>query len=535
MPILSSTSAIITISTAALVALVVSLIYTPMVRRLALKYGFVDHPDGKRKIHTDATALGGGYAILIAGLLGVVVATIVARYITNYFEAESVIIPRRGSLAGLALASIVLCVVGLLDDRFTMRGGIKLVWQIIAASLVIFVGSGLQIDKILLFGFMAEFGLAGQFVGLLFAMVWLLGAINSVNLMDGVDGLASTIGLIFSITLGAMAIMTSQNSTNHMVDAMIAFSMAGALLGFLRYNFAPAKIYLGDAGSMLIGLVLGTIALRCSIKEATTVAFAGPLAIMAIPMFDSLAAILRRKLTGRSIYASDRGHIHHRLLTRGLSHRQAVLLIGALCGMTACGSLASVYFANEMLGILVVVSVLILMVGARIFGHVELLLLNNRLLGFGRSFLTYATNNDSDAHHGSVQLQGSREWEDLWEAIIDSAERFHLIHIRLNLVLPHLHEDFYATWSRKSRMSRDLQWHTTLPLIVDGELIGRLEVSGAQESESAATILSQYLDFLEPMENHLRLLLHPDTGMEPMTEEDAPMEKAVSQDEVFET
>ena len=104
---------------------------------------------------------------------------------------------------------------------------------------------------------------------------------NSVNLIDGIDGLASTIGLICSMTLGVMAIMT-----NHLVDAVIAFSLAGALLGFLRFNFAPASIYLGDAGSMLIGLVLGTIALRCSIKEAATIALAGPLAIMAIPMFD---------------------------------------------------------------------------------------------------------------------------------------------------------------------------------------------------------------------------------------------------------
>jgi UDP-GlcNAc:undecaprenyl-phosphate GlcNAc-1-phosphate transferase len=512
-----SVKATITIFAAAWSAFIVSLIYTPLVRRYAIKRGFVDQPDGRRKIHTNSVALGGGYVILVSTLIGVASTSCSAWY---FFPGQTVAaIPNAGSLAGLALAAIVLCLAGLVDDRSGMRGGVKLLWQIAAASLVIFVGDGLSIGRMDIFGFTTEFGL----VGVLFTFLWLLGAVNSVNLIDGIDGLASTIGLICSMTLGVMAIMT-----NHLVDAVIAFSMAGALLGFLRFNFSPASIYLGDAGSMLIGLVLGTIALRCSIKEAATIALAGPLAIMAIPMFDSVAAILRRKLTGRSLYTTDRGHIHHRLLTRGLTHTKAVVLIGALCSLTACGSLASIYFQNEMMGILIVVAVLVLMVSARMFGHVELLLLNNQLMGFGRSFWTYATNRELDAVHGSVQLQGSKEWEQLWEAIVDSTDRFQLTRIRLNLVLPRLHEDFYAAWTRKSRAASDRQWHTSLPLVIDGETVGRLEVSGAHESEeSAADIISHYLEFLDPLEQHLRMLLKDSHESKPVEACDSDLQHSL--------
>ena len=165
-------------------------------------------------------------------------------------------------------------------------------------------------------------------------IIWILGAINSLNLIDGADGWAGSIGTIFSITLGLIALIN-----HHYVDAVIAFAIAGALLGFLRYNFPPASIYLGDAGSMVIGLVLGTLALRCSIKQAATVAFAAPLALWAIPLFDSAAAVMRRKLTGRSIYATDRGHIHHRLLTSGLSSTGVLTFIIVLCIITSFGVL----------------------------------------------------------------------------------------------------------------------------------------------------------------------------------------------------
>jgi UDP-GlcNAc:undecaprenyl-phosphate GlcNAc-1-phosphate transferase len=257
---------------------------------------------------------------------------------------------------------------------------------------------------------------------------------------------------------------------------------------------------------MIIGLVLGALALRSSTKEAATVAFAAPLAVWAIPMLDSLAAILRRKLTGRSIYTTDRGHIHHRLLTQGLSTRQAVAMISALCVVTSLGSLAGVYFSSEWIGIVTVLFVLGTLITTRLFGHVELMLLNRQLLGIGRSIVSGAGEKSSQATH---RLQGSLQWEEkIWNALVESAERFNLTRIRLNLYLPHLHEDFYATWRRRAAAAAaNKAWRMDLPLVANGMTVGSLHVAGDQDSRTASAQWASFLDFIEPLEAQIVELL----------------------------
>jgi UDP-GlcNAc:undecaprenyl-phosphate GlcNAc-1-phosphate transferase len=337
-------------------------------------------------------------------------------------------------------------------------------------------------------------------MGALLALFWLLVSINSFNLIDGVDGLATSVGVIFGLTFGVMALMVGNP-----LDGAVAFILAAALLGFLRYNFSPASIYLGDAGSMIIGLVLGTLALRSSTKEAATVAFAAPLAVWAIPMLDALAAILRRKLTGRSIYTTDRGHIHHRLLTQGLSTRQAVALITGLCVLTSLGSLAGIYFSREWIGFAAVLLVVGTLITTRVFGHVELMLLNRRLLGIGRSIVA---GGDERPSHSAHCLQGSLQWEaKIWNALVESAERFNLTHIRLNLYLPHLHEDFYATWRHRLSAPANKAWRIDLPLIVDGAAVGYLHVAGDEDPKGASATIASFLDFIEPLEMQIQELL----------------------------
>ncbi len=168
---------------------------------------------------------------------------------------------------------------------------------------------------------------------------------------------------------------------------MIAAGLAGALLGFLIYNFPPARIFLGDAGSMLIGLLLGALALKTSLKEATAVSLFLPVTILAIPLFDSSMAILRRKLTGRSIFTVDRGHLHHSLLRQGYTNQGLVLIVTLLCGFVATGAYFGMWFNND---VIPVVSMLIALGGlvvTRLFGFAELTLLFNRLVHFGGSLL----------------------------------------------------------------------------------------------------------------------------------------------------
>jgi len=323
------------IAVAALVlAFLLSYLATPLVRQLALRVGFVDRPDAHRKTQSTAVSLGGGLSLLIATPIAVLV-------LLNWWGYDLWLSTRMPtSLLGLALGSALLACVGVVDDGHGMRGSTKLFFQLIAAILV--MGSGFSVPRIAILNMELELG----WLGSLFTVLWLLGAINSLNLIDGVDGLAGSVGVVFCLTFGCMALLGLQY-----LDAIIAFALAGALLGFLRYNFPPATIYLGDTGSMLIGFVLGTTAFRCSMKQAATLAFATPLAIWSIPIFDSVAAVVRRKLTGRSIYATDRGHIHHVLLMKGWNVSQAVGLIVLLCSLTSIGAIASIYYENEWLGI----------------------------------------------------------------------------------------------------------------------------------------------------------------------------------------
>jgi len=488
-------------------AMAASLVLTSSVRLLARQWNFVDRPDGQRKIQREPVALGGGVAIYAACLvtLAFIVAT---RSFWNWAEIQSVfmlpgyIVPSLNffQISLLFVAAAILCLVGLYDDRFHLRGRTKLLWQILACAIIVYSPG----DHALYFrqiNFLGEPLQLGQ-IGPLITMGWLILSINSFNLIDGVDGLAGTLGVLFSATFGIMALMMG-----NLVDGLVAFTLVGAILGFLRYNANPASIYMGDAGSMFIGLVLGTLAIRSSLKGQAVSLYAAPLAVWTIPLLDSLMAVLRRKLTGRSIYATDRGHIHHRMLTHGLTPRQTVGLIGGLCLITSLGAVLSLYFQREWLGWAGIFIVFGLLVGSRIFGHVELLLLNSKMMGFGRALVKWG--GVRRVNQTSQQLQGKLQWEEkVWMALVESTERFGITQMKLNLYLPQLHEDFHASWKSPNEDSAQQQWRLQLPLTTSEMIIGTLHVVGTQNPNRAASAqLTEFLDFLEPLESQLASLL----------------------------
>jgi UDP-GlcNAc:undecaprenyl-phosphate GlcNAc-1-phosphate transferase len=286
----------------------------------------------------------------------------------------------------------------------------------------------------------------------------------------------------------------------HPIDAMIAAALACALLGFLRFNFPPATIFLGDTGSMLIGLVLGVLAIRSSLKGPTTVALAAPAAIMAIPIFDSLAAIIRRVLTGRSIYTTDRGHLHHTMLRRGMSVRSMLLAVAALCAITAIGALTSVYVNNELVALITVAGVIGMLIAFRIFGFAEFVLLSNRMLRFGGSLLPRLSSEMGLVRQETVRLQGSRNWDELWDSLTEFAEKHQLSAVRLELTMSWLHEGFHAFWERPiPQEARDI-WETKLPLAAHGRTLGRLEIAGPLTNDSIYELLSLLAELLESLE-----------------------------------
>lgn len=464
------------------IAAIVSYPLTHFVASLAQRWGFVDRPDGHHKSHKMPVALGGGLAVFLAAVV-----TFAVEYFSSQNLQES-LHDNAPFLSGLLLAGGWIVILGLIDDRFGMKGRYKLLGQIIAALIVI--ASGLEIQAFSLFGQKIQLG----WFSVPFTLFWLVGAINSLNLLDGIDGLATTIGIILCSAITVMALWFGQPAV-----AVVAAVFAGALLGFLRFNFPPASIYLGDAGSMLIGLVVGSLAIGASLKGPATVAMAAPLAIWSLPMFDSFVAILRRKLTGRSIYATDRGHLHHRLMARFGKNTRVLGVVALCCAVTCGGALLSMFMQNDLMAIGSVMLVICILVATQIFGHVEFMMLANRMKSVGMSLIQPGRKNGS--WQSSVRLQGTREWDMLWQSLIEYAEKSQLVEVRIDLNLAAIQEAYHASWKRRSSRERRELWRTEVPLFVDQHVVGRLTVAGEREvGLPVCDVISRLMELLAVLE-----------------------------------
>jgi UDP-GlcNAc:undecaprenyl-phosphate GlcNAc-1-phosphate transferase len=264
--------------------------------------------------------------------------------------------------------------------------------------------------------------------------------------------------------------------------AAVAVALGGAVLGFLRYNFPPASIFLGDCGSMLIGLVVGVLAIQSSLKGPATVALAAPAALLTIPILDTSAAVLRRKLTGRSLYSADRGHLHHCLLRSGMSSRLALLVVSGLCLVTVVGVLSSVAWNSEALALLSAAAVAATLVLTRLFGYAELVLLRQRVVSLAASFLAAPRGR---ARQAAVHLQGSADWGDLWERLTACAARIDLRSVSLDVNAPAIQEGYHAVWTRGEgdEEEQGQLWRAEIPLRACGQTVGRVEVTGRCDDE----------------------------------------------------
>ena len=463
---------------------------TLAVRRIAPRFGLTDHPDGRRKLHQRPIPLGGGIAVYLA--TAIVLGTLLL--VPNRWQAD--FLQFQTGLWPLLAAGAVIVVVGLLDDRVGLRGRHKLIGQCVAISIL--VPFGVNIQRVGILGQEIELGT----LGIPFTCFWLLGAINSINLLDGIDGLATMLGLILVTTFAVMAVMTG-----HPTVALIALIFAAALMGFAWFNLPPASIFLGDAGSMLIGLVLGTLAIHSFLKGPGTVLMAAPLAVWTIPIFDSLAAILRRKLTGRSIYTTDRGHLHHQLLTRLGSNRKVLVLVTVCCALMSSAALFSVFLKNDLFALLAGVALVAIFVATGMFGRAEVRLVFSRIKTFSRSFLTIPNNGCPRVSESAIHMQGSAQWNKLWDVLTESADRLSIHHMQLDLNLPLLHEGFTATWERQSQDHATESWRIETPLIIASQLVGRLRVSGHAGAPSHRQDISQLLEVLESCESYMQSII----------------------------
>lgn len=461
------------------IAAFVSYTITNFVGIFAPQWGLVDRPDGHHKSHKREVALGGGLAVFLAAAI---------TFAVEYFSSsrlQKLLGENESLLGGLLLACAWIVLLGLWDDRFGMKGRYKLVGQFLATLIVI--ASGLQIHTIVVFDYKIALG----YFSIPFTVFWLLGAINSLNLLDGIDGLATTIGIILCATISVIAVFMSQPAV-----AVVAAVFVGSLLGFLPFNFPPARMFLGDAGSMLIGLVVGTLAIGGSMKGPATVAMAAPLAIWALPIFDSVAAIIRRKLSGRSIYATDRGHLHHRLMAVFGKNTRVLAVVAVCCAITCAGAMISIFMRNDVIALLTILSVLFILILTQMFGHIELVMVISRLKGLLMSIFRAG-----GARQYVFRLQGSRDWNLMWQSVIEYAEKLDLIEVKLDVNLAALQEGFHASWRRPCRTEKSQRWGAEVPLFSGEHVIGRLTVCGNRPmGMTSCETINQLMELLEPLE-----------------------------------
>lgn len=467
---------------------------TVLVYKTTRRLGVVDKPDNHRKSHVDPVPLGGGLALFM------VMATALVALLILPGPFRSALWDEWPELVSLLLAGAVIVTVGLTDDRIGLRGHKKLLGQILAASIL--MAGGLLIREVGIFHWHIALGP----LAVPLTLLWLLGAVNALNLLDGIDGLAATMGLILAATVGAMALLSGRVEV-----AIVALVFAGCLLGFLPFNLPSARIFLGDAGSMLIGLVVGTLAIEGSLKGPGTVLLAAPLAVWTIPMFDTAAAILRRKLTGRSIYAADRGHLHHRLLHRLGSNFKVLGLLAATCAITSTAALVSVFLKNDLIALVTCGAVVTIFILTGLFGRIELFMLGSRLRRIGVSFLPEVLYRRIRNSRATFRLQGSQHWDRLLQPLTEAAEELGLSRVDLDVNLPAVHESYHATWEQHSEDHFERCWQIEVPLLVADQPIGRLTVLGERNGGLASQEINQVLDLLERFETQMLDLVEQQT------------------------
>jgi len=290
----------------------ISAALTPIVRRLAMDWGAVDYP-GERKVHTKPTARMGGAAIFVGWLLPVIVViSFRGAHWIKFFGASRVVF-------GVIGAATLMFALGVYDDFRGATARLKLPVQVLAAVVLYLIG--IRIENVSNpFNSALELGV----FALPATVLWVVGITNAVNLTDGIDGLAAGVSALTAIVMGFTAYCGGSTET---LGILYAVPVAGAALGFLIYNFPPASIFMGDCGSLFLGFTLATISLLSSQKGHAAVAVFVPLIVFGVPVTDTALAMLRRYLTGRSLFEADRRHVHHILLDRGVSPRHTLLIL----------------------------------------------------------------------------------------------------------------------------------------------------------------------------------------------------------------
>ena len=306
---------IVDVMTALLLALIVSFLATPLVRRLAFKIGAVDVPRDNRRMHDHPIPRLGGLAIFLGFLVSVLA----------YAEIDL-------QMQGILIGATIIAVLGIADDIRSLPAKFKFVVQILAALCAVLHGVSIEvINNPNIFSDNPYWVLGWWSIPI--SVIWIVAITNAVNLIDGLDGLADGISTIGALTMLILALVLGEHEISLVCGALV-----GACVGFLPYNLNPARIFMGDTGSTFLGFILACVSIQGLFKYYAVISFLVPFLILGLPIFDTASAIIRRLLKGQSPMVADRSHIHHKLIDMGLNQKQAVstlYIISGVLGLSA--------------------------------------------------------------------------------------------------------------------------------------------------------------------------------------------------------
>ena len=374
-------------------AFLLTLLITPACRIVSRRLGWVDHPD-PRKLHRAPIPRTGGIAIFLA----YATALILVRFTPAYSSAQS--------LWTLLPALLVAFGTGLFDDLVNLKPWTKVAGQVLAAFLA--CAAGIQIRNV------GGYSIENAWWHIPLTVLWLVGCTHAFNLIDGLDGLAAGVGLFAAATAFLSALLNG-----NVVLAVVTAPLLGALLGFLPYNFSPASIFMGDCGSNTVGFLLGCSVVIWWQNSATLLAMMAPFIAFAIPLLDTALAIARRSIRRQPIFAADRGHIHHRLLSRGFTPRRVACTLYAAAGLLACLSILLTTGACS--GALVMGAFsLTVWLAVRYLGYEEFDSIRGILLG---GVFRRALSAELAMHHLETVINSAHSVDECWAALQSNGPR----------------------------------------------------------------------------------------------------------------
>lgn len=404
-----------TAAVAFILSMLCGTLLTPLVRRLAHRFGALDHARSSRKIHGKPIPRLGGLGIVIAFYVPLTGLLLAHSEVGRMFVAE------RQHVIGLFVGGLSIAALGLYDDLRGANAWKKFVVQFAVAGLLFALG--FRFDVLANpFGDPIPLGWANLPV----TLVWIVGVINAMNLIDGLDGLAGGVALVAVVTTFLVSLQRG-----HPLMMLFSAALAGSIIGFLFYNFNPASIFMGDTGSMFLGFILATSAMQTNQKASTAVAILIPCIALGLPITDTLLAIARRAIRGRPLFQADKEHIHHKLMDRGLTHRQAVLVLYGMCVLLGASAFVLTFASSGQSALLLLVLALVAFFFLRSLGYIR----------FDRMSASAEDRRRNRAVRGALQPIGRRlkqlaSADEMWPLVIEAAAILGASSVSLRTELP---------------------------------------------------------------------------------------------------